>query len=186
MVSDCMPLAAAPIESESKVQVIDESAFEKNSLTVMDAPAPVDMLFRRCLSNYKSLPSATLKSSSKWQRNDDSASTENGLAAIHIPAPVEVPLKYYFSYNDSLPSFPFAREPKLRDVAAETFAWSPHQCTIEYPLSLSEWSPTFSSSIIDVNDGVDRIKKHPISTLTDSRVHNAPDDSFGYRSSPPH
>jgi hypothetical protein len=70
---NCRSLMSVTFESNSKLQRIDESAFQGSGLKTIDVPASVEVVCKSCFSECKSLTLVTFESNSKLQRIDESA-----------------------------------------------------------------------------------------------------------------
>jgi predicted DsbA family dithiol-disulfide isomerase len=62
---NCNSLASVTFELDSKLQRIEESAFEESGLTAIHIPAFVEVLCKQCFSKCNSLASVTFESDSK-------------------------------------------------------------------------------------------------------------------------
>jgi hypothetical protein len=136
----CNSLTSVTFESNSKLQRIEESAFQSSSLTRIDIPASVEVLCRACFSACESLTCVTFESNSKLQRIEEYVFLWSGLRTIQVPASVEVLCNSCFCNCNPLPWVTFESNSKLREVPADCFQWSLDLQPIDDPPSLSEQS----------------------------------------------
>jgi hypothetical protein len=86
----CKSLELVLFESGSKLQRIEECAFQESNLTAITLPASVEVLCKLCFYLCKSLRSVLFESDSKLHQIEELVFERTGLGAIIIPASVEV------------------------------------------------------------------------------------------------
>jgi hypothetical protein len=120
----CESLTSVTFQSNSKLQRIEEFAFQWSGLTTIEVPASVEVLCKSCFSSCKSLTSVTFEMNSKLQRIEEWAFAESGLTTIQVPASVEVLCKSCFSSCKSLTSVAFEMNSRLQRIEENAFTES--------------------------------------------------------------
>jgi hypothetical protein len=156
--SCCMSLESVVFESGSRLERIEESAFQRSGLKSIVIPSSVVFLGNSSFCDCESVESVIFENGSRLERIEESTLQRSGLRAIVIPSSVVVLGKGSFSGCRSLESVVFESGSRLERIEEFAFSQSGLQ-SITIPASVTFIDGSaFVGTAVRGNDEVDEQK----------------------------